>query len=351
MNRASAGRPGVPRAILIACILAFSLVTVALQVRVLGVPYLDSGEQWARHRAVIEGTAIDPWQYRILSEWIVEGMLKFVLAVGAAHPVLTTFVLVRVLQNILIFSLAVAYLRTYRLSDMLVLIGLACLAWGMTHAGYNSDLQVGTYSDVIFYLVAALLVIRGRSLWVPAVCALAVLNRETGLLISLLALGEQDPIGSGRPRMKRRIALVAIAILLAAAVVVGLRLAYGPRPPGIATPPLGLATLLANVSMYQSWVFLFATLGPLPVMAVLGRAAWPARLRIWFWALVPIWCLVHLVAAMVAEARLFLVPHVLVFIPGTLLAIDRAAGGVVGGTTDRDAANDGASRDAEVGSV
>ena len=322
---------GIPPAVLIACVFAFSLMTVALQVRALGIPYVDSGPQLARHRAVLEGTASDPWQYRVLSDLAVEEVLRLVEAMGAPHPVATAFILFRLLQNALIFVLAAAYFRSFELGEPLVLLGLSCLAWGMTHAVYNSDLQFNTYSDIIFYLAAALLLIRGRSLWIPAISVLAALNRETSLLIPLLVLGEENPGGRRQRALERPIVLAGIGLLAGVAVVWGLRFAYGPRLSGLSTPPLGLDMLRYNLFRYHSWVFLFATLGPLPIMAFLGRAGWPRRLRIWFWVLVPIWFLVHFFVAIVAEARLFLVPQVLIFIPGALLTVKGTADGGVGG--------------------
>src|SRR5437867_3550719 len=212
-------RPGIPRAVVIVCVFAFSLMTVALQVRALGLPYVDSGPQLERHRAVLEGTAHDPWQYRVLSDLVVEGVLKAVKTTCAPHPVATAFILFRLLQNALIFLLAASYFRSFDLNEPLVLLGLSCLAWGMTHAGYNSDLQFNTYSDIIFYLAAALLLIRGKSLWIPAVSVLAALNRETGLLIPLLALGEENPGTRRRRALNRPIVLAGIGLLAGTAVV------------------------------------------------------------------------------------------------------------------------------------
>jgi len=87
--------------------------------------------------------------------------------------------------------------------------------------------------------------------------------------------------------------------------------------------------LLNNLRSPQSWLYVFATLGVLPAMAIAFWSRWPPVLRAWFWALIPVWFLIHGLAAVAAEARLFLVPQVLVFIPGALHGIasrDRRAG-------------------------
>jgi hypothetical protein len=64
-------------------------------------------------------------------------------------------------------------------------------------------------------------------------------------------------------------------------------------------------------------------LGIVPLIALYGWRMWPPALRTFFRAVVPIWFVVHVVAAILAESQLLLVPRALVFIPGALLAIGR----------------------------
>ena len=45
------------------------------------------------------------------------------------------------------------------------------------------------------------------------------------------------------------------------------------------------------------------------------------QLRVGLWTIVPLWLVVHSLAAVLAEARLLLVPQALVFIPGALFAL------------------------------
>jgi hypothetical protein len=70
-----------------------------------------------------------------------------------------------------------------------------------------------------------------------------------------------------------------------------------------------------------TWEQLLATLGIVPILAVLTYGRWPKALRIFFWVIVPIWVGVHFVAALVAETRLMLVPQALVFTRGALFGI------------------------------
>jgi len=301
--------------------LLFALMTVALQVRAVGLPYLQEGkDQWVRHRAVLDGTAIDPWQYRVLSEGVAEGFVRLAKLLHVRDPAPAGFIAFRLVQDTLLFLLAWIYYRRLGVSPGPCVVGLACLAWGMSNGIYNSDLQFSTYSDVIFYLLAGMAVLRGSLGWIPFLSGLAGLNRETSLLIPLLPLaGLATP--NGRSQRRNILKAAGLSMTIALAVFLGLRYAFGPRPPGLSTPPIGLDMLAFNLGRYESWLYLFATLGPFPVLAVASLARWPTRLRAWFWILVPAWFLVHFLAGVVAEARLFLVPHVLVFVPGALLGV------------------------------
>ncbi len=42
---------------------------------------------------------------------------------------------------------------------------------------------------------------------------------------------------------------------------------------------------------------------------MLGRSAWPSPLTAMFWAIVPLWFVIHAFAAVLAETRLLLVPY------------------------------------------
>lgn len=72
---------------------------------------------------------------------------------------------------------------------------------------------------------------------------------------------------------------------------------------------------------YITWVQLFGTLGVLPILAVWSARRWPRPLQAFFWAIVPVWIVVHPFVSVLAEARLFLVPLTMIFIPGALFGI------------------------------
>jgi hypothetical protein len=136
-------------------------------------------EQLDNHRQVLDGTVGDPWRYRLLSEWLTEGAIDALRALGVGRPVLVGFLGVRVVQNAAIFLLAWILYRRLGLGRRRAALGLALLAWGTTQSLYEANLAFNTYSDVGFYLAAAVLLLYGAWAWIVPLTALAALNRET----------------------------------------------------------------------------------------------------------------------------------------------------------------------------
>lgn len=296
---------------------ALCLLTVSLQVASLAEPIQMT--QAARHRAVLRGAAPDPWQYRVLSEWLVHGLVRVARTLALPQPVAVAFLAFRSLQNLLVFVLAALYYSRLGLDRKAVLLGLNALAWGMTHAHYDSDLSLNTYGDLIVYLAAALLILGGRSVWVVPLCVLAALNRESSVLIPFMMLAGYR-VDHRTAFRKREAALLSGAALAAhVATYLGVRWILGPRPffcPYGHCP--GIDLLLYNVGRPITWINLLATSGILPLLAVLSMPSWPSSLKVFFWVLVPVWLAVHFVAAVAAETRLFLVPLAVVVVPAAL---------------------------------
>jgi hypothetical protein len=305
------------------CVILFSILTVYLQVLALDKPYmyyLEKGLQIQRHMAVLQGTAGNPWQYRVLADYLVEAMIQLFKNLDILHPIASAFISFRFVQNLLIFLLGYAYYRKLGLSSAYSLIGLSLLAWGMTYAYYDSDLQFNTYFDVIFYLLAGLAIVYNKQLWMLPLMLLAAFNRETSGLIPFLSLALVLPWQDQAANTRRRVAsIAALSLALFAIVFVGLRLAY---PNQVTSVPhghsLGLDLLQYNLFRATTWVQLFATLSIIPVLALLGYKRWHPALRVFFWVIVPIWFGIHLFTSVMAETRVFLVPQVLIFIPGAL---------------------------------
>jgi len=298
----------------------FSLFTVFIQVTNLSLAYLQS-DQLDRHRAIIEGVARSPYQYRVLSEYLVESIIRTCASLGN-HSVLIGFISFRLLQNLAIFLLLSTLCKRLDIDQYITLLGMSILAWAMTHSLYDSDLAFNTYTDVICYLTAALVILSHRYTWLIATTALAALNRETSGLIPLLLLCYIwfTPEGKNSRRVGTLIAVIAWVVY--AVCFFGLRMFFGTRELalGYGHRP-GLDYFVYNITRPITYVQLFGTLGLLPLMSIISFSRWPSSLRAFFWAVAPIWMVVHPFVGIIAETRYFLVPLTLVFIPGTLLGI------------------------------
>ncbi len=303
------------------CLFAASLVltfaTVYLQWFSLGHDFLE-GRQQIRHRQVLLGTAPDPWQYRLLSEWLVHALIRAWRWLGVEHPVVWGFLAFRAAQNLGIFLLAAHYYAALGLGFRARLLGLAGLTSAMTNAFYDSDLSFNTYSDIALYLLAGLALARERWAWVPALSLCAALNRETGALIPAMAFA----VGLvERPLRRQALWASAVGALLFASAYLGVRTYLGSRPPFMAygLPP-GLLVAIRNLEHLNTWARLVATGGLFPLFALMAYRAWPPLLHALALAILPAWILVHLSASVLAESRLMLVPLAVVLIPGGLFA-------------------------------
>jgi hypothetical protein len=310
------------------CALLFSLLTVYLQVMSLEKPfvfYLEQGLQMQRHTAVLQGTAVNPWQYRILADYLVEGAIWLFQNLDIPRPIASAFIAFRFVQNLLIFLLAYLYYRKLELSPAHALLGLSLLAWGMTYAYYDSDLQFNTYFDIIFYLLAGLLILANKPLWIIPLMFLAACNRETSGLIPFMLLALVLPAGAeNRDEGARRKTLIVAGIGLAifALIFFILRVIFPDRP--VSMPyghAMGPDLLQYNLFRGITWAQLFATLSIVPALALLAYKKWQPALRIFFWVVVPLWFLIHPFTSVMAETRVFLVPQALVFIPGALFLL------------------------------
>ena len=292
-----------------------------------GMHYLAEGNQILRHRSIIEGQAGDPWQYRVLSAYLIEGFIHLLNLASVPSSHVLAFIGLRFILDSAIFLAAFVYFRRLGVTLPNALIGILLFAWGVSYSHYDSDLQFSTFFDILFYLLAGIAMISGRTSWIFVITALAALNRETSGLIPFMYLsaGLIVPAASSRLQVVGRFVLLLALYLI---VFVGLRMAYGDQtlivPHGHAP---GLALLGYNLFRSVSWWQCLATLSVIPVLACAGYSKWPTHLRVFFWTVVPAWFLIHLVGAVIAETRLLLVPQVLVFIPGLMIWAQQSARG------------------------
>jgi len=309
--------------------LLFGLFTTSEHVKARGISYLRHGNQIERHQFILAGHAGNPWQYRVLSDYIAEGMIRVFKKAGVQDAAVVSFILLRVLLDTAIFLISFLYYKKLGLSTVHALIGMSILAWGMSYAHYDSDLQFSTYFDVIFYLLAGVCILYEKPLWIIPISFFAALNRETSGLISVMFLFSfvnKDTISNGIEKQLRNIAIFCVAFTLYMAVFFFLRLYYGEQrlivPHGHHP---GFDLLQYNLTRLVTWDKLFATLGIIPILAAIGYKKWTPQLKIFFWVIVPVWFTIHIFGAVIAETRLFLVPQALIFVPGALLFAQQSA--------------------------
>ena len=347
------------RGAIAALVIALTLATVYAQSWLLWPRYLRES-QLERHREVMENRACNPWQYRVLSEVVSEGLLRLSGLLRVSSPV-PAFLLFRILQNAAIFLLAAAYYRRLVLEDSCrsglcpgataspagshlsaavrrteeenrptvsgtpgeagIVLGLIALAWGMTYATYNSDLHFSTYTEIILYLLALHAVGGNRDRWIPPLALLAALNRETSVFIPFFFLLSRLRWRGIRPALDRGSAGIFLASAsLYAAAYLGLRWGLGWRSFIASWGAPGFARLLGNLAKGIGWQYLFLTANALPLLAIASFRRWPRMLADAGAGIALPWLAAHYAGkACLEETRFLLLPLAIVFIPGALL--------------------------------
>ena len=278
------------------------------------------------HQEMLKGVAGNPWQYRILADWMIDPLMNLFVARDVLSPKPSAFIFFRFLQCLLIFVAAGVYYKKLGLPLIANLLGLSILAWGMSHSLYNSDLAFNVFFDIAFYLIAAILIMDERFVWIPLLMIPATLNRETSLLIPFMLLSFVYFGDKNAKNMRLTSLFTAMGLIVFLLVFVGLRNYYGEQIFLTADgyyPGIGL--LVLNLSRIVTWQQLLVTLGIIPFLAIFSYHSWPRTLKIFFWVVVPVWVVVHFFAALVAETRLMLVPQALIFIPGVLFGLVEVA--------------------------
>jgi hypothetical protein len=323
------GFPLVQRVALPALILGLGLIQANLQFEMLGTEFYKPVQaaietvQLPRHIAVLNGEAPNPWQYRVFSEWILEVFIyasaKLLMLDNAVY--ISSWGL-RVLQNFILLILAYMYFVRLGITKTVSAYGVFLLAGAMMHVFYQSDLSFNTYFDVIFFLLAGILILSGKYVWLPVLMVFAALNRETSLMIPVLLIAWAW-LGKSRDRAKALI-FGLIGLLVWGLVFAGLRLYYPNAPMFKLGDELlpGWRLFRYNFSIPEMPILLFQTLGLLPLIAVIVHRHWHLFVRICFLLLVPAWILVHAFSSVWAETRLFLVLIAVVFVPAVLPLID-----------------------------
>jgi uncharacterized membrane protein YagU involved in acid resistance len=271
---------------------------------------------------VVNGVGGDLSQYRVLSHFLAVGLQRLF---GLPYP---PFEAMRFAQCVVIFGLAYVLYGYLGLRHRTRLVGIGLLAGLMSLSLGRigpSTFSLDRFTDTIFYLIAALLVVRGRDLWIPPLMVLAVANRDTSVFIPTLILAKHGPITQlfTNRRLRRTALFTAIAAWTVGAVVYfAIHAYYGPRTRADESF-IGPAMMLRSLSMPGQIAFFFAALNLLPVLALLSLKDADPFLRRLFWLVVPLWLAIHIWAARLGEGIEYLAPTTIVIVPLMLQGLER----------------------------
>jgi hypothetical protein len=272
---------------------------------------------------VLNNTGGDLNQYRPLSAYLAVWLQSLLNA--PAPP----FQAMRFAQGVLLFSLAYVYYGQlelhprWRLIGIALLTGLISLQLGLRGPG---GFSLDRFFDTIFYLLAAILVLGQYALWIPALIAIAIANRETAVFMPALILARY-PL-SRIPR--RPLAIAAAAWAVAASVYVGIHLYYGPHP-RTEQSYFGPDMFLHSLAMPGQTAFFVAAVNILPILAVFVFKDADPFLRRLFWMIVPLWFAIHIWAARLGEGLMYLAPLALILVPLVLQGLQRRLVGLSDG--------------------
>ena len=336
--------------------------------------YYSNGLQtYERHRAVIEGRSefYNPWQYRVLCPYAVEGLLwlynhtidkvypieekfhfsiqstsgtneetdKFVklMQTPGAMKYMLIFILFRFLEHFLIFYLVWRLWSNFVKSKWLIMFGICFLALAFGNAVTAADLSFNTYMDISFYLLTAnIIVYKKNPWWIVLITFLAAFNRETGMLIPALYFISQTDFAKfsfakfnikqiGFPQKNVWI-ITIISYIIFISIFIALRQHFGYRPQQVWKAQAGLPMLKLNLFSavgVKAYFELIGTFAVIPFLILYRFKSFPELLRKWFVFLVPVWFAVHFVSVVAYQTRLFMVPMVLIFLPMILGLIER----------------------------
>lgn len=286
----------------------------------------DLSVQIERHEKMLAGESefYNPWQYRVFSMWVLEGVIQAFESTFPGKPAIIPYLFLNYLQFILIFWLFIIYLRLLRVSNPYLLgCGLIILCYSMASSYFRSDLSFNTYFDIAFYLLAAVIILQKRYWWIVPLTFVAALNRETSGFIPLMLLAPYS-LESLKSTPREKWMIAGISLLLFAIVFASVRLYYGYQPGyGINNMSSPADFLVFNFTFFRLYPLLIGTLSIVPILILFGLKHLPPVIRSWFWLIVPLWFVIHFIKSNAMETRLFLVPQVLIFVPALLLLASR----------------------------
>ena len=271
----------------------------------------QNGQQFFRHVAFFRGqTIFEMWQYRPLTEILIEGIGRILLKIRFPYPFLTTIFLLRLGIAVLSLHLLYRYLGFFLKNNIGRCLLLCVYTYAALFSNFWSDLSLSTHLEVCFYLLAGIYAFLPYSrIRLYLLIILAVTNRETAIFIPLLVLFS----GVGEAKVN-----ASVSFLLACLTYVLLRVGIYREIEGTFETTTLPHFLSYNLSEFYPLLNFLKVMLPLAVLILC--AGWRSRiqsdfLRKTLFIFCPLWILSHFVCANAAEARLFLVPLAVAVLP------------------------------------
>jgi len=239
----------------------------------------------------------------------------------------------RVFINLLIFIYLFRFLSCFTKNKWLVYLMILFTALLLGNAVNDSDFALHTYVDIILYLCVGIIILSKKNdFMIIILSCIGALNRETSLLIPFLYfMSHVDWNGFKKLSLsllpsRSVIIITSVSSALSIAILIAIRLYYGYESQTQWKVPAGLPMLKLNLLSLSSVKTYFEMLGVfsvLPIICLFYIKRCIPILKVWFWSIVPIWFIVHLVLVVAYQGRLFLVPTLLIFLPIMVEIIDK----------------------------
>jgi hypothetical protein len=305
--RAPAGDPPLlsNRTLLALCI-AIAASTGVLHWHWVEVPWHERQLEW--HGRIVRGVGPYPDQYRVLTYFLAEGLMRL------GVPFTASFVALRFVFTLASLVVFHRYLSAW-VRPPFALLGLFMMAAVLPATFAFYYMQPTDPLNMLCFFLAFRWLLLERDGWLIPLTVVAMLNRETAILIPVLyAL-----VRGGQAPARRWLPQCALAIAAAVFVALALRGIYGARPPYTNTSFLWY--WVRNLTDPVGWIQVLGFFGP---FLWIGTRDWrwaPRFLRRAAWLLVILFA-VHFSVGLLREPRLFL-PALPIVVPLTLIVLQR----------------------------
>lgn len=262
------------------------------------------------HVRVMAGNFFSPDQYRILTYALADILVRLGLPIHSAHEVW------RVIFTAASLFVFYRFARGW-FSPLLALMGMFMLAAAIPLTYVYYMMQVSDPLNMLIFFLAFWAMRERRDRWLIPLVGIGMLNRESPIMIPVFYAAVR--LGDA---WRRWLPLAVVLGALAVAVYVGLRVAYGPKPPCCSTDPV--EHLIVNFTDWRAYV---DALGVLNLALWGGWRGWSRRplfLRRLALA-VPVFLIPYLMYGTVREARYYL-PVLAIGIPLSLFYLLEASG-------------------------